>query len=150
MPALHTISIALRATALISAACVVTAMVADALRRSPGAWLVGLAVSHTVHLAFIVARVVTTGVWMPWYAIAGNAVFGGTAYIFIYWMAWRRRLDTRWTKVGIWWVWAILFLGYAPKAVATPWRGTVALALLSAAVFREIRRRVNQQPAASG
>ena len=136
MPALHWVALLLRATATISALCLVAAMVADSLRRGPGAWLVLLAVSHTFHFVFIVVRAVTTGIWTPRLAMALTAILGGLAYVFIYLMAWRGK-----THPGMWWVWAIFFLGYAPRAVATPWRGVVAVALLAAAVLRIWGRR---------
>ncbi len=139
MPAYHTVATLLRASAAVSGLCLVAAMFSEAWRRSPASWLLALAVSHTFHLVFIIVRILTTGMWMVRYAMVLTAALGGAAYVFIYLMAWRRK-----THPGLWWVWAIFFLGYAPKAIASPWRGAMALALLAAAVMRvvsSVRRR---------
>ena len=123
-----TIRLALRVTARTSFAFFLSAFAGAALAaRWPGRFtewltlqrrtlLVALAVSHTVHLAAIGALgAVTNGkAWKD--AGLSSALGGGAAYLLIYAMAlWPSRQQLN--SIGMYWVWAIFFVTYAPRVV---------------------------------
>jgi hypothetical protein len=150
MPRVETILLLLRVTAFTSAVCLGAAMVAEAYRARPSPWLRALAVSHTLHLALVVMRgVAVGGIWMPPAAVAVTVLLGGTAYVFIYLLAWRGQMDSRLLSFGAYYIWAIFFIAYAGNAARKPSRGPVAVALIAALITRAVARRKNAVAARS-
>lgn len=128
-----------RTSAQTSFVLFLAAFVASALQRTwptpVSCWLlknrrylgVSFAVSHTMHLAFIIAL---TRVAADFTTGPAALIGGGMAYVFIaamtatsfdrttQWLGARtwRRLHT----VGMYWIWAIFFVSYLPRALTTP------------------------------
>jgi len=156
----------IRATAQTSFVLFTGAFIASALHRAwptpLSRWLlanrrylgVSFAVSHFIHLAFIVALTLTS---TEFKLNAATVVVGGGAYMFIAamtatsfdrtaaWMgprAWRR-LHT----IGVYYIWTVFFISYAPRAIRSPAYVPIVLVLLGAitlrlAVGRRSRRHV--------
>lgn len=163
----------IRTTAQTSVVLFTSAFIASALRRvwptALSRWMlqnrrylgVSFAVSHVIHLAAIVALTAT----VPTFELPPvTVVAGGIAYVFIAAMtatsfdrsaAW---LGPRAWKIlhttGVYYIWLIFFISYAPRAVMVPARYTpVVVVLLGGLVLRlygRRRRRVVAAPSAIG
>jgi DMSO/TMAO reductase YedYZ heme-binding membrane subunit len=166
------IRLVIRATARTSVVLFVMAFTASALRRawpSPAsAWLlanrrhvgVSFAVSHLAHFLAILAL----AGWSihRFFADAGPVAgaFGGFGFVVIAALA-ATSFDRsaawlgprRWRRLhvfGVWYLWGIFFVSFAPRAAEAPLRyGPVALLLLAALALRLGTRRVGTaRPAA--
>jgi len=152
-----------RATARTSFALFTAAFVASALhrlRRSPAtAWLlanrryvgVSFAVSHGLHLLALWALAGWSARQFVANASLTVVVLGGIAYVFLAamtatsfdraarWLGARRwqRLHT----IGAYYIWAIFFLSYVPRAFASPLYVPFALVAIAAPVLRWWTRR---------
>lgn len=130
---------------------------AAARRRPALAWLerrrrtalVALAVSHTLHLSFIVwMNVLTGGAHLTRTAVALNVVFGGTAYACIYALAIRGGKSaaesgraTRWESFAFYYIWTIFALGNFGRAVGGSALHVVAAAALAIALVLRVATR---------
>lgn len=152
------IRMVIRATARSSVVLFTAAFVASSLRRAwPGAasrWLlanrryvgVSFAVSHLAHLLALLALAHWSAGAMVAAASPAVAILGGVAYLFIAAMvatsfdttaAWLGR--RRWSALhtaGMYWLWAIFFVTFAPHAVKAPLYVPFALGLLAALALR--------------
>jgi len=158
--------LAIRTSAQTSFVLFTSAFIAAALQRTwpmpLSRWLlanrrylgISFAVSHFIHLGFIVALVRTSAEFV---LNPLTVVVGGGAYVFIAamtatsfdrtaaWLgarAWRR-LHT----IGIYYIWTVFFVTYLPRALATPAYVPVILVMLATLAFRVVvarrsRRRV--------
>jgi DMSO/TMAO reductase YedYZ heme-binding membrane subunit len=148
----------IRATAQTSLVLFLAAFVASAwqrIRRSAASrWLlanrryvgVSFAVSHALHLAFIIALANTAAFRRDDEIETTTLIFGGLGYVFIAAMAatsfdrtaaWiGRRAWRRLHTVGAYYVWAIFVLSYVPRAVMAPAYAPLALVLFAALGLR--------------
>ncbi len=124
---------------------------AEPAARLARAGLVGLAISHTVHLAAIFTLWATRG-YPPPKLLALNLIFGGAAYAFIYLVAadavWRR-MPPRLVSFGSYWIWAIFTLAIGSHAAVSPLHAVTAAVLVLALVAR-IAAVVRRRPAGTG
>jgi len=152
------IRVVIRATARTSATFFTAAFVASSLRRAwPGSvsrWLmtnrrhlgVSFAVSHLAHFLAILALAGWSFSKMAVDAGPVAGIFGGVAYLFVVAMAATSFDRTaawvgpeRWKRlhtVGAYYIWAIFFLSFAPRAFKSPLYWPFALGLLAALLLR--------------
>jgi hypothetical protein len=152
------IRVVIRATARTSAALFTAAFVASSLHRLwPGPasrWLlanrrylgVSFAVSHLAHFLAILALAGWSFRRMVADAGPAAAMLGGIAYVFIAAMtatsfdrtaAWLG--PRRWTRLhttGVWYVWGVFFVSFAPRVTESALYWPFALGLLGALVVR--------------
>jgi hypothetical protein len=157
------IRMVIRATARVSVVLFSAAFVASALRRAwPGPasrWLlanrrqvgVSFAVSHFAHLGAILALADWSATRVVADAWPTSAIFGGIAYLFVLAMAatsfdrtaaWLGpRAWSRLHTVGVYWIWAIFFLSFVPRAFTSPLHVPFALLIVGALGIRLWHRR---------
>jgi hypothetical protein len=129
----------IRWTARASLLLACTALVAEGRPAWLPAWasrsqlLRGLALSHTVHVAAILAlAVLVDGQNLVERSALVTVVGGALAYAAIYWGAYRPH--SRLASAGLVWVWVAFMVSYVPRAVQEPWPFAAAVALLLAAL----------------
>ncbi len=109
-----------------------------ALRKHRSALLRGLAVSHGVHLVFVVALAVqTAGVSLETRSSPVELGGGALAYAGIFWGA--LRPESRLTSAGLFWIWIVFFVAYGSRALLSPMPYAFAVALLALAMLARLR-----------
>ncbi len=130
-----------RSTARSSLLLFCGALVAEgglALREFRTALLRGLAVSHGVHLLFVVVLAAqTAGGSLETRSSPLELAGGALAYGFIFWGAWRP--ETRAASAGLLWIWIVFMVAYGSRALQSPWPFGLAVALLAGAMLARLR-----------
>ena len=109
-----------------------------ALREFRTALLRGLAVSHGVHLLFVVVLAAqTAGGSLETRSSPLELAGGALAYGFIFWGAWRP--ETRAASAGLLWIWIVFMVAYGSRALQSPWPFGLAVALLAGAMLARLR-----------